>query len=268
MAHLRAGRSPRAGALHTHISVTSRDPRFCAQLPGRSGERRPQVQSRPLRSARWAWGGSSAPAPRRGCPASASSATRYDKSSCTVSSLPTSQRGDSSRCSTPAVGRGALEAFDARHYKNRLGIESVRADEPGEVQAALAAKGASVVAWYGVRLFTDHWGPERPGPDFNELLAAEEEAGHPSSATNCILSRVHPFLATGGYNWRCGHQALMSSVEASTGHPRPQRPAEKAASRLAAPGGAVADARRGVGGDGLGPRRGEAPGRCAGRSPT
>ena len=82
--------------------------------------------------------------------------------------------GDSSRCSTPAVGRGALEAFDARHYKSRLGIEPVRADEPGEVQAALTAKGASVVAWYGVRLFTDHGGPERPGPDFNELLAARQ----------------------------------------------------------------------------------------------
>jgi SAM-dependent methyltransferase len=185
-----------------------------------------------------------------------------------VSLLTRNRAGIAMRAGTTGDRAAALEAFDARHNKNRLGIEPVRADGPGEVQAALAAKGASVVAWYGVRLFTDHWGPERPGPDFNELLAAEEEAGHPSSATNCILSRVHPFLATGGYNWRCGHQALMSSVEASTGHPRPQRPAEKAASRLAAPGGAVADARRGVGGDGLGPRRGEAPGRCAGRSPT
>lgn len=43
---------------------------------------------------------------------------------------------------------GAVQAFDARHYQNRLGIDAVRADEPGEVQAALTAKGASVVAWY------------------------------------------------------------------------------------------------------------------------
>ena len=72
---------------------------------------------------------------------------------------------------------GAIEAFDARHYRNRLGIEAVRADEPEEVQAALTGRGAYAVAWYGVRLFTDHWGPERPGPGFAELLAAEEEAG-------------------------------------------------------------------------------------------
>lgn len=32
-----------------------------------------------------------------------------------------------------------------------------RADEPGEVQASMAARGASVIAWYGVRIFTDHW---------------------------------------------------------------------------------------------------------------
>jgi S-adenosylmethionine-dependent methyltransferase len=71
----------------------------------------------------------------------------------------------------------ALEGFDARAYDNRLGIEAVRADEPGEVRAALTAAGATRTAWYGVRLFTDHWGQEPPGNDFNQLLAAEEEAG-------------------------------------------------------------------------------------------
>jgi S-adenosylmethionine-dependent methyltransferase len=71
----------------------------------------------------------------------------------------------------------ALEGFDARSYTNRLGIEAVRADEPSEVQAALTATGATCTAWYGVRLFTDHWGAERPGDDFAQLLAAEEEAG-------------------------------------------------------------------------------------------
>lgn len=72
---------------------------------------------------------------------------------------------------------GAHQGFDARYYRNRLGFDAVRADEPGEVQAALATQGASVVAWYGVRLFTDHWGREEPGDDFADLIAAEEEAG-------------------------------------------------------------------------------------------
>jgi hypothetical protein len=71
----------------------------------------------------------------------------------------------------------ALESFDARTYDNRLSIEGVRADEPGEVQAALESVGASIVAWYGVRLFTDHLGHELPDADFPELLAAEVEAG-------------------------------------------------------------------------------------------
>jgi SAM-dependent methyltransferase len=71
----------------------------------------------------------------------------------------------------------AVQGFDARHYSNRLGIENVRADEPGEVQDALTAAGATTLAWYGVRLFTDHWGSERPDRDFLQLLAAEEEAG-------------------------------------------------------------------------------------------
>jgi hypothetical protein len=36
---------------------------------------------------------------------------------------------------------------------------------------------ATRTAWFGVRLFTDHWGPEEPGDDFAQLLAVEEEAG-------------------------------------------------------------------------------------------
>ena len=71
----------------------------------------------------------------------------------------------------------ALRGFDARTYDNRLGIEGVRADEPSEVRAALAAAGATCTSWYGVRLFTDHWGQQPPGDDFMQLVAAEEEAG-------------------------------------------------------------------------------------------
>ena len=71
----------------------------------------------------------------------------------------------------------AVEAFDARTYGNRLGIDSVRADEPNEVQAALRMAGAATIAWYGVRLFTDHWAQEYPGAAFSNILAAEREAG-------------------------------------------------------------------------------------------
>lgn len=72
---------------------------------------------------------------------------------------------------------GALGAFDARHYRNRVGISEVRADEPRDVQEAAEGCDLGVVAWYGVRLFTDHLGSVPPGADFDEVIAAEEEAG-------------------------------------------------------------------------------------------
>lgn len=71
----------------------------------------------------------------------------------------------------------ALEGFNARRYTNRLGIDEVRADEPGEVRSALASIGAITVAWYGVRLFCDHWGTGDPPPDFASHVDDEEEAG-------------------------------------------------------------------------------------------
>jgi S-adenosylmethionine-dependent methyltransferase len=39
----------------------------------------------------------------------------------------------------------ALASFDARYYDNKLGIKNVRADEPAEVRAALAASAARPV---------------------------------------------------------------------------------------------------------------------------
>lgn len=72
--------------------------------------------------------------------------------------------------------KAALASFDARTYRNRLGLEQVRADGPDEVAGALAAAGAHRVAWYGVRLFTDHWSDVDPPEDYEDLVAAEEEA--------------------------------------------------------------------------------------------
>lgn len=72
----------------------------------------------------------------------------------------------------------ALDAFDARTYRNRVGVAGARADEPGEVAAALAAGGASVTAWYGVRLWSDHLDGDPPeGPELAALVEAEAEAG-------------------------------------------------------------------------------------------
>jgi len=71
----------------------------------------------------------------------------------------------------------AIDSFDARYYDNRLGLGGLRADEPEEVITVLAHRGVHVVAWYGVRLFTDHWGDLTPGEHFDELVGAEEEAG-------------------------------------------------------------------------------------------
>lgn len=72
---------------------------------------------------------------------------------------------------------GALAAFPAHRYTNRLGLSDVRADDPDEVDRALRDAGAEPVAWYGVRLFTDHWGAEDVPADFELLVAAEEQAG-------------------------------------------------------------------------------------------
>lgn len=95
----------------------------------------------------------------------------------TISLLTRNRAGIAMRAGMTRDWPAALQGFDARHYDNRVGIQAVRADEPSEVQAVLSAAGATTVAWYGVRLFTDHWGRERPGNDFPDLLAAEYEAG-------------------------------------------------------------------------------------------
>jgi SAM-dependent methyltransferase len=73
--------------------------------------------------------------------------------------------------------RAALGAFDADRYTNRLGIDNVRADDPRVVGRALTEVGARTLAWYGVRLFCDHWEAAQPPPDLAMLIAAEEQAG-------------------------------------------------------------------------------------------
>jgi S-adenosylmethionine-dependent methyltransferase len=72
---------------------------------------------------------------------------------------------------------GALAGFDARLYDNRAGVVGSRGDEPGEVIAAFAAQDVDLVRWYGVRLFTDHYGDEPPPADLDTLVEAELQAG-------------------------------------------------------------------------------------------
>lgn len=71
---------------------------------------------------------------------------------------------------------GALAAFGADRQVNGLGVDT-RADSLPELTAMLADVGVERVAWYGVRLFTDGWVPDRPtGDPESTVLAVELEA--------------------------------------------------------------------------------------------
>ncbi len=73
----------------------------------------------------------------------------------------------------------ARDAFDGTAYLNRIGV-SARADRLDALTASLTARHLSVLAWYGVRVFTDTAASDAPVPDpeqFSHLLACEEQAG-------------------------------------------------------------------------------------------
>jgi SAM-dependent methyltransferase len=57
----------------------------------------------------------------------------------------------------------ALAAFEGERQVNGLGVDT-RADHVDALSELLAARGVDPVAWYGVRLFTDGWTPDRPAP--------------------------------------------------------------------------------------------------------
>ncbi|MFF1703637.1 class I SAM-dependent methyltransferase [Streptomyces sp. NPDC058252] len=70
-----------------------------------------------------------------------------------------------------------LDSFNTTTYTNRLGLD-VRADRLATLTSTLAGIGASLHAWYGVRVFTDTAADGAPvPPDVESLLAAEERAG-------------------------------------------------------------------------------------------
>ncbi len=94
-----------------------------------------------------------------------------------VSVLTRNRAGIAMRAGMIGDWAAAIAGFDGRYYRNRLGIDRVRADEPDEVNEALRVAGAEQIAWYGVRLFSDHWRDVEIPEDFESVVMAEEEAG-------------------------------------------------------------------------------------------
>ena len=67
----------------------------------------------------------------------------------------------------------ALAAFGSDRQVNGLGLDT-RGDHVDALSEAIARHGVDPVAWYGVRLFTDGWTPDRPPADQEELVLAVE----------------------------------------------------------------------------------------------
>ena len=66
-----------------------------------------------------------------------------------------------------------IALFDNNHQINGLGVDT-RGDRLDDLTARLAQRGIDVVDWYGVRLFTDGWTPERPATDPEDLVLQAE----------------------------------------------------------------------------------------------
>lgn len=67
----------------------------------------------------------------------------------------------------------AVAAFDADRQINGLGVDT-RGDRVDDLAAMLAIGDVDPVAWYGVRLFTDGWTPDRPSADPDHLVLEVE----------------------------------------------------------------------------------------------
>jgi SAM-dependent methyltransferase len=67
----------------------------------------------------------------------------------------------------------ALAMFDSDRQVNGLGVDT-RGDDVGALSAMLRDRGVEPIDWYGVRLFTDGWAPERPPTDPDDLVLRVE----------------------------------------------------------------------------------------------
>ena len=72
--------------------------------------------------------------------------------------------------------RDAIEVFDSDRDEGGLGVIT-RGDTIEDLGSRLEAAGADIVAWYGVRVLTDHLMNAPPGEDLDDVLKAEWEAG-------------------------------------------------------------------------------------------
>ena len=54
-----------------------------------------------------------------------------------------------------------------------MGVDT-RGDRIEDLSARLAEHGIDPIGWYGVRLFTDGWSPDRPATDPEELVLQVE----------------------------------------------------------------------------------------------
>lgn len=68
---------------------------------------------------------------------------------------------------------GALAAFDADRQVNGLGVDT-RGDSISGLSDLLVEHGVDPIVWYGVRLFTDGWAPDRPTTDPDDLVLQVE----------------------------------------------------------------------------------------------
>lgn len=67
----------------------------------------------------------------------------------------------------------AVAAFDSDRQVNALGLDT-RGDRVEHLSSLIADRGVDPVAWYGVRLLTDGWTPERPATDQEDLVLEAE----------------------------------------------------------------------------------------------
>jgi SAM-dependent methyltransferase len=67
----------------------------------------------------------------------------------------------------------AIATFDSDRQVNGLGVDT-RGDRIEHLSVLLEARGIEPVAWYGVRLFTDGWTPDRAANDPEDLVMKAE----------------------------------------------------------------------------------------------
>jgi SAM-dependent methyltransferase len=67
----------------------------------------------------------------------------------------------------------AIAAFDSVRQVNGLGVDT-RGDRIEDLSELMARRGVDPLAWYGVRLFTDGWTPDRAAADPEDLVLQAE----------------------------------------------------------------------------------------------